>query len=109
MPATKHTRSAVCQSCKRQRMDLWNMRPALLVNYIAVTAAGLNEVLAEFAAQVADVKVKQVGIGFFSLGKKVVVKFGAAANFAAPRTEVFQQGIFAGGQRNVRTADGDGA
>ena len=74
-----------------------------------MTAAGEDEVVAEFFADVGDVDVEEVGGAVVVLVEEVFVEGAAADDFAAVEAEVFEEGVFARGEVHGFSAERDGA
>lgn len=72
-----------------------------------MAATGGDDVVAEFFAQVGDVDVEEIGEGELVFVEEVFVEGGAADDFAAMEHEVFEQGVFAGGEGNFFGVAGD--
>ena len=70
-----------------------------------MAAASFDEVGGEFAAEVGDVDVEQAGVGFVLLVEEVFVEVGAGDDFALVEDEVFEQGVFASGERDRGAGD----
>src|SRR5581483_232539 len=71
--------------------SLW-LNPSL--NHIAVAAAGLHKIFAQFFADITDMNVEQIGKRFVFFCEQMVIKIGPADNRAALKSEELNERIF---------------
>src|SRR3954471_2469772 len=100
-PATAASRTSPYHSCKRPRIDL-------RINDVPLPPARGDEVLPELLADVRHVHLDEVRQRVLVLVEEVLVDFGAADEPAAVQGERLDEGVLAGGQRDLLAAAADG-
>src|SRR4051812_45419205 len=93
-PATTASSTIAYHSCRRQRIDL-------SIDDVPHAAPRLDHVAAELLAEVGDVDLDEVGERVVVLVEDVFVDARARDHLAAAQGEVFEDGVFAGGQDDV--------
>src|SRR5438093_5879590 len=97
-PMTTAQRISPCQICNCQRMDLVNMRLGL--DAVSLAAARGDQVAAEFLANAEDMNIEEVGNRVVIFVEQMLVERGPGDDFAAMQWEIFEDRVFARGERD---------